>query len=69
MAAASKKKEDLTLQEIVSKLQIDICELGATEKRCIEYIKTLEKVGLIERHGARFKINNQGRDFLRRKVI
>lgn len=64
---AKTKQGGAHIKEMVSHIQIEITNMGATARRCREYIKDCEHAGLIRREGQRFKITEKGEDWLRRK--
>jgi hypothetical protein len=57
-----------TLQECVRQIQVEITDMGAEEKRCQKYLKDCEKSKLICTEALKFKITEDGKNWLRRKV-
>jgi predicted transcriptional regulator len=52
----------------VKHIQVEITEMGAEEKRCQKYLKDCERAGLVHTDGLRFKITEEGKNWLQRKV-
>jgi predicted transcriptional regulator len=52
----------------VKHIQVEITEMGAEEKRCQKYLKDCERAGLVCTDGLRFKITEEGKNWLQRKV-
>ena len=65
---AKTKQGGATLQQCVRHIQVEITEMGAEEKRCAKYLKDLEKNGLICTDSLKFKITEEGKNWLQRKV-
>lgn len=66
---AKSKQGGALLLEFVSHIEAEVTVMGATRKRCLEYIKAMERAGLIRREGrrARIKITEEGKNWLQRK--
>lgn len=65
---AKSKHGGATLGECVRHLQIEITEMGAQERTCREYIKDMERTGLIYIDGLKWKCTEVCENWLRRKV-
>jgi predicted transcriptional regulator len=65
---AKTKQDGATLQQSVKHIQVEITEMGAEEKRCTKYLKDCERTGLIYADRLKFKITDEGKNWLQRKV-
>jgi predicted transcriptional regulator len=65
---AKTKQGGATLQQCVKHIQVEITEMGAEEKRCAKYLKDCERAGLISADRLKFKITEEGKNWLQRKV-
>ena len=66
---AKSKRKGATLQEIVSYTQREICEMGASQRTILDYIRSLERARFIHTEGLRFLITEQGKNWLERKFL
>ena len=65
---AKTKRGGATYRDCVRHIQVEITDMGAEEKRCQKYIKSLERANLIFADGIKFKITDAGKNWLQRKV-
>jgi hypothetical protein len=66
--AKGKKDRGATLKEAVHHIEVEITNMGATTKRSISYIKACERAGLIYTHGIKFRVTEDGKNWLKKKV-
>lgn len=66
---AKTKQGGASLQECIKHIQVEITEMGAEEKRCKKYVRNCERIGLIHSIGFKFKITDDGRNWLKRKGV
>lgn len=65
---AKTKTGGATLGECFRHIQIEITDMGAREQTCRSYLKDLQKAGLIEILGMKFKVTETGKNWLKKKV-
>jgi Predicted transcriptional regulator len=66
---AKSKGSGATLQDAISHLELEITDMGATKRRCSEYVNACVRSGLISIHGLKFKITDEGKNWLQRKSL
>lgn len=67
---AKSKKGGASLSEGSKHIQIDITEMGATQKRAVSYFKDCVRMGLVslDAKTMKFKITEKGKAWLKTKV-
>ena len=65
---AKSKHGGASYRDCVRHIQVEITDMGAEEKRCQKYIKSLQDAGLIHTDRLKYKITDSGKNWLQRKV-
>jgi len=66
---AKSKGSGANLQECISHLELEITQMGATKRKCADYIEACKRADLISIHGLKFKITPEGKNWLQRKSL
>lgn len=67
---AKSRRKGATMAECINILEKEICEMGATKKRCRSYVESCARVGFISLSPdrLRFTVTSEGENWLKRKV-
>jgi len=65
---AKTKLGGASYRECIRHIQVEITDMGAEEKRCNKYIKSLLDTGLVHTDRLKYKLTDSGKNWLQRKV-
>jgi hypothetical protein len=66
---AKSKTNGATLQECVTHLELEITQMGATKRKCADYVDACKRAKLICTDRLKFKITSEGKNWLQRKSL
>jgi len=66
---AKSKGSGATIQQCINYIIIEVTEMGSTQKRAKSYIESCHRAKLLYTDGMKFKITEEGKNWLQRKKL
>ena len=67
-AKGRSSKGGASLQECVYHITVEITNMGATQRRAIDYLRATREANLVYARGSLFRLTSEGENWLKRKV-